>query len=131
VILNMILAAHSHFFGWGNRNIRSAWAGAAISSLIAIVVGIVWLAWYFIQKDSFLRFEVAIWKPQIDAWERRMLLHRPADGIRVSPITALYIGIVYIVARPFGSAAQAGFGIGQRIIQAGFMPVVALGFAVE
>src|SRR5439155_26915751 len=26
--------------------------------------------------------------------------------------------------------AQAGLGIGQRIIQAGFMPVVALGFSV-
>jgi Na+-driven multidrug efflux pump len=34
------------------------------------------------------------------------------------------------VSRPFGAAAQAGFGIGQRIIQAGFMPIVALGFAV-
>jgi len=34
------------------------------------------------------------------------------------------------VTRPFGAAAQAGFGIGQRVIQAGFMPVVALGFAV-
>jgi Na+-driven multidrug efflux pump len=32
--------------------------------------------------------------------------------------------------RPFGAPAQAGFGIGMRVIQAGFMPVVALGFAV-
>src|SRR5207244_3727624 len=31
---------------------------------------------------------------------------------------------------PFGAAAQAGFGIGIRIIQAGFMPVVALAFSV-
>src|ERR687897_3114613 len=38
--------------------------------------------------------------------------------------------IVYTVIRPFGAAAQAGFGIGQRITQAGFMPIVALGFAV-
>jgi Na+-driven multidrug efflux pump len=41
----------------------------------------------------------------------------------------VYLFIVYTVSRPFGAAAQAGFGIGQRIIQAGFMPVVALGFA--
>jgi Na+-driven multidrug efflux pump len=34
------------------------------------------------------------------------------------------------VARPFGAAAQAGFGVGMRIIQSGFMPVVALGMAV-
>ena len=43
---------------------------------------------------------------------------------------AVYMMIVYSVSRQFGAAAQAGFGIGQRIIQAGFMPVVALGFAV-
>jgi Na+-driven multidrug efflux pump len=35
-----------------------------------------------------------------------------------------------MVSRPFGASAQAGFGIGMRIIQACFMPVVALGFAV-
>src|SRR6202008_2370073 len=44
--------------------------------------------------------------------------------------SAGYLFVVYTVSRPFGAAAQAGFGIGQRIIQAGFMPVVALGFAV-
>ena len=43
---------------------------------------------------------------------------------------AVYLFVVYHVIRPFGAAAQAGFGIGQRIVQAGFMPVVALGFAV-
>jgi Na+-driven multidrug efflux pump len=34
------------------------------------------------------------------------------------------------VSRPFGAAAQAGFGIGMRILQACFLPIVALGFAV-
>jgi Na+-driven multidrug efflux pump len=42
----------------------------------------------------------------------------------------VYLAFVYAITRPFGAAAQAGFGIGQRIVQAGFMPVVALGFAV-
>jgi MATE family, multidrug efflux pump len=45
-------------------------------------------------------------------------------------LMAVYLFIVYSVSRRFGSSAQAGFGIGLRIIQAGFMPVVALGFAV-
>jgi Na+-driven multidrug efflux pump len=45
-------------------------------------------------------------------------------------LMAAYLFIVYAVSRPFGSAAQAGFGIGMRIVQAGFLPVVALGFAV-
>jgi Na+-driven multidrug efflux pump len=38
--------------------------------------------------------------------------------------------MVYSVTRRFGAAAQAAFGIGMRIFQAGFMPVVALGFSV-
>jgi Na+-driven multidrug efflux pump len=37
---------------------------------------------------------------------------------------------VYRIAAPFGAAAQAGFGIGMRVVQALFMPIVALGFAV-
>jgi Na+-driven multidrug efflux pump len=38
--------------------------------------------------------------------------------------------LVYVVSKPFGAIAQAGFGIGGRVIQAAFLPVVALGFAV-
>ena len=38
--------------------------------------------------------------------------------------------VVYVVSRPFGAAAQAGFGIGLRLVQAIFLPVVALGFSV-
>jgi Na+-driven multidrug efflux pump len=45
-------------------------------------------------------------------------------------LMAVYLVIVYSVTRPFGAAAQAGFGIGMRILQACFLPVVALGFAV-
>jgi Na+-driven multidrug efflux pump len=45
-------------------------------------------------------------------------------------LMAVYLFVVYTITRRFGAAAQAGFGIGLRIVQAGFMPVVALGFAV-
>ncbi len=43
---------------------------------------------------------------------------------------ACYLFSSTSVSRRFGAAAQAGFGIGMRITQAGFLPVVALGFAV-
>jgi Na+-driven multidrug efflux pump len=45
-------------------------------------------------------------------------------------LMAVYMVIVYAVSRPFGAAAQAGFGIGMRVLQACFMPVVALAFSV-
>jgi Na+-driven multidrug efflux pump len=44
---------------------------------------------------------------------------------------AVYLVLVYSVSRPFGASAQAGFGIGLRVVQACFLPVVALGFSVS
>src|SRR5438874_4825106 len=38
--------------------------------------------------------------------------------------------IVYALIRGFGPAAKVGFGIGARVMQALFLPVVALSFAV-
>ena len=42
-------------------------------------------------------------------------------------LTAVYLFIVYTVCRPFGASAQAAFGIGLRLVQSMFLPVVALG----
>jgi putative MATE family efflux protein len=126
VIINMVLAPFL-IFGWGTGR-RLGVAGAAISSLVAIAIGIVWLATYFLPKDSYLRFEIADWKPRLDLWKRMLAIGLPA-GFEFG-IMALYLALVYSITRPFGAAAQAGFGIGLRVVQAGFMPVVALGFSV-
>lgn len=126
VIINMILAPFL-IFGWGTGHVFGV-AGAAISSLIAIVVGVVWLTAYFFAKDSFLRFVIADWKPRFDLWWKMLAIGLPAGFEFV--MAAVYLFIVYSISRRFGAAAQAGFGIGMRIIQAGFMPVVALGFSV-
>ena len=126
VVLNMILAPFL-IFGWGTGRPFGV-AGAAISSLIAIVVGIIWLATYFLPRNAYLRFELRDWRPRLDLWKRMLAIGLPT-GFEFA-ITAVYLAIVYSITRPFGAAAQAAFGIGMRIIQAGFMPVVALGFSV-
>jgi putative MATE family efflux protein len=126
VILNMILAPFL-IFGWGTGRPFGV-AGAAISTLIAVIVGVVWLTTYFFRAGSFLQFVVADWNPRFDLWKRILAIGLPA-GFEFAT-TAAYLMVVYSVTRPFGAAAQAGFGIGMRVIQAGFMPVVALGFAV-
>ena len=126
VVLNIVLAPFL-IFGWGTGRPLGV-AGAAISSLVAIVVGIVWLAMYFVRKDAYLHFDVGTWRPRLEHWRRMLGIGLPA-GFEFA-MMAVYLGVVYALTRPFGAAAQAGFGIGQRIIQAGFMPVVALGFAV-
>jgi putative MATE family efflux protein len=126
VIINMVLAPFL-IFGWGTGHAFGV-AGAAMSSLIAIVIGVAWMATYFFPRDSYLRFMVADWKPKLATWKRMLAIGMPS-GFEFA-LMALYLVLVYVIARPFGAAAQAGFGIGGRIVQAGFMPVVALGFSV-
>ena len=126
VILNMLLAPFL-IFGWVTHAPFGV-AGAAMSSLIAVAVATLWLTGYFFAKDSYLKFAVADWKPRLDLWKKMLAIGLPAGA--EFALMAVYLFVVYDVSRPFGSAAQAGFGIGLRIIQAGFMPVVALGFAV-
>jgi putative MATE family efflux protein len=126
VTLNMILAPFL-IFGWGTGHAFGV-AGAAISSLVAIVVGIIWLGKYFLPRDAYLRFVTSVWRPRLDLWRRMLAIGLPA-GFEFA-MTALYLALVYTITRPFGAVAQAGFGIGMRVIQAGFMPVVALGFSV-
>ena len=126
VILNILLAPIL-IFGWVTRHPMGV-AGAALATFIAVAVGTVWLAFYFFAKDSFLRFTPADWKPEPALWRRILAIGLPAGA--EFGLIGVYVFIVYSITRPFGSAAQAGFGIASRIVQAGFMPVVALGFAV-
>ncbi|HET7613803.1 MAG TPA: MATE family efflux transporter [Gemmatimonadaceae bacterium] len=126
VILNMLLAPFL-IFGWVSHRAFGV-AGAAMSSLIAIVVAIIWFAAYFVGKDSYLRFVRRDQKPQLALWRKMLDIGLPA-GFEFG-MMAVYLIVVYSLARPFGAAAQAGFGIGQRVIQSMFMPAVALSFSV-
>jgi Na+-driven multidrug efflux pump len=114
-------------FGWLGLPVLGV-SGAAVASLVAVAVGVVWLSRYFVAPDAFLTFASAEWKPEAGTWKRLLAIGLPAGA--EFALMAVYLLIVYVISRPFGAAAQAGFGIGLRIVQALFMPVVALGFAV-
>jgi len=126
VILNIVLAPVL-IFGWGT-GIELGVAGAALSTLIAIAIGVVWMIVYFLPADAYLRFSFRDWAPRLDLWRDMLKIGLPAGA--EFAFMAVYLVLVYAVSRPFGAAAQAGFGIGIRIIQACFLPVVALAFAV-
>jgi putative MATE family efflux protein len=126
VILNIVLAPVL-IFGWGT-GVAFGVAGAALSTLIAIAIGVAWMVVYFIPADAYLRFSFRDWTPRFDLWRDMLKIGLPAGA--EFAFMAVYLVLVYAVSRPFGAVAQAGFGIGIRIIQACFLPVVALGFAV-
>ena len=125
VIINIVLAP-ALMFGWIGT-VPMGVAGAGLASFVAIIVGTVWLAFYFFEATSYLTLHPHF-RPHAGMWWRVLKIGLPA-GVEFAFI-AVYLFVVYTVSRPFGAAAQAGFGIGQRIAQASFMPIVAMGFAV-
>lgn len=126
VVINIVLAPFL-IFGWGTGHPFGV-AGAAMATFIAIVVGVIWMTMYFLPRGAYLRFMAADWKPSLKIWKRLLGIGLPA-GFEFA-LMAVYMALVYTISRPFGAAAQAGFGIGQRVVQAGFMPIVALGISV-
>ena len=126
VVLNMVLAPFL-IFGWVTHRPLGV-AGAALASFIAVAIGTIWFLLFFLPKSSYLKFMPVDWKPDLGLWRKMLQIGLPAGA--EFALMGVYLFIIYAVSRPFGSATQAGFGIGMRIIQAGFMPVVALGFAV-
>lgn len=126
VVLNMALAPLL-IFGVGPLP-KLGVAGAALATFIAIVIANILLVVYYVRNYHYLRFRFPLLKPQIKTWWAMLRIGLPAGG--EFALMAVYIVVVYGIIRDFGAAAQAGFGVGARIMQAMFLPVVAISFAV-
>jgi putative MATE family efflux protein len=126
VLLNAALAPVL-MFGWVTGHPLGV-AGTAIASFVAVVAGVLGLIVYVVRKRGILQFVRHEWRPRLALWGRMLGIGLPAGA--EFALMGLYMFAVYAITRRFGAEAQAGFGIGLRVIQAGFMPVIALGFAV-
>jgi putative MATE family efflux protein len=126
VIINIVLAPLL-IFGWGPFP-QMGVGGAALATFLAIAIGVVWISFYFVDQNAYLRFRFSEWVPRFGMWGQMLKIGLPA-GTEFA-LMGLYMIVVYSISKPFGAAAQAGFGIGLRIVQSAFLPVVALGFAV-
>ena len=125
-IINIVLAPFL-IFGWGPFPEMGV-SGAAVATLSPIVVGVVWISFYFVDAKAYLRFHFGHWKPQFRVWWEMLKIGLPAGA--EFALMGIYMAVVYAITKPFGAAAQGGFTIGLRIVQSAFLPVVALGFAV-
>ena len=126
VIINILLSPIL-IFGVGTGHPLGI-AGAAIATFLALVVGTTWLAFYFRGPDAYLHLRPSQWRPDVREWLGMLKIGLPAGA--EFALMSVHLLVVYTVSRPFGAAAQAGFGIGLRVVQACFLPVVALGIAV-
>ena len=125
VLLNTVLAPVL-IAGWGTGYALGV-AGAGLASTISIAVGVVLLGLYFFKLEKYVGFHGELWRPRLVVWKRMLDVGLPAGG--EFALLFIYMGVVYWVISDFGAAAQAGFGIGSRIMQSIFMPAMAIAFA--
>jgi len=125
VVLNTVLAPVL-IAGWGTHHPLGA-AGAGLASSIAVAAGVAFLWIYFARLEHYVRLDTALMRPRAALVRRILNVGLPAGGEFFMMFVIL--GVIYWVIRGFGPAAQAGFGIGGRVMQALFLPVMAIAFA--
>jgi len=126
VILNVILAPIL-ISGWLTHHPYGT-AGAGLASSISIAVGVLLLGMYFARLEHYVSLEPRLWKPRWAIMGRILNVGLPAGGEFF--VMFVILGFMYWVIRGFGPGAQAGFGVGGRVMQALFLPVMAIAFAV-
>jgi MATE family, multidrug efflux pump len=126
VVLNMIFAPLL-IFGVGPFP-KMGVAGAALATFLSILIANILTIIYFEKSFRYLRFRASQWSPRLKIWWSMLRIGLPAGA--EFGLMAVYIVVVYAIIRSFGAAAQAGFGVGARVMQAMFLPVIAVAFAV-
>ncbi len=125
VVLNIILAPVL-IAGWGTGRPMGV-AGAALASSIAVVFAVVVLLGYFYRLEHFVGVDRHLLRPHYATWKRMLRIGVPAGG--EFALMFISMGVIFFIIRDFGAAAQAGFGVGSRVMQAIFLPAMAISFA--
>ncbi|HMG04648.1 MAG TPA: MATE family efflux transporter [Chthoniobacterales bacterium] len=126
VLLNIVLAPLL-IFGLGPLP-KLGVGGAALATFLSVLVANVLLAVYYVRSYRYLRFRLSLLGPEIKIWWAMLKVGLPAGA--EFALMSVYIMLVYVIIRRFGAEAQAGFGVGARVMQAMFLPAMALSFAV-
>jgi MATE family, multidrug efflux pump len=126
VILNAILAPIL-IAGWLTHHPLGT-AGAGLATSISVGFGVLLLWSYFVRLEHYVGLDRKLWRPVAPVIRRILNVGLPAGGEFF--MMFIIMAVVYWALRGFGPAAQAGFGIGSRVMQALFLPVMAIAFAV-
>ncbi len=125
VVMNIVLAPIL-IAGWGTGHPLGA-AGAGLASSLAIATGVVILSVYFVRLEHYVGFDRALLAPRGAVVGRILKIGLPPGG--EFALMFLSTAIMYHVIRNFGAPAQAGYGIGSRVMQSIFLPAMAVSFS--
>ena len=125
VMINIALAPVL-ISGWGT-GLALGVAGAGLASSLAVVMGVLMMWIYFRRLERYVGFDFAQIRPQLRQWKRILNVGLPAGG--EFAIIFLWMGVIFYALRDFGAAAQAGFGIGTRVLGLIQMPALAIAIA--
>lgn len=125
VLLNAALAPVL-IAGWGTGHPLGV-MGAGLATSISVALGFIALWEIFPRVQRFITLSADTMRPQLKQWGRIMGIGLPSAGEFI--LMFVNFAVIYWVIRGFGPHAQAGFGVGMRIMQSIFLPVMAVAFA--
>lgn len=125
LMLNIVLAPIL-IAGWGTGHALGV-AGAGLASSISIAAGVVMMSIYFARMEKYVGFHRDQWRPRMHTWRRMLAIGFPAGA--EFALMFIFMAVIYSVIRDFGAPAQAGFGVGGRVMQAIFLPAMAIAFS--
>ena len=121
IVLSPILIA-----GWGT-GFAMGIAGAGFASSISVIFAVFLLTYYFKTAEKYIGVDFSLWKINIPRIKKLLTIGLPAGGEFF--LMFAYMGSIYWLIQPFGANAQAAFGLGSRVMQALFLPAMAIAFA--
>ncbi|MCG8468882.1 MAG: MATE family efflux transporter [Gemmatimonadetes bacterium] len=101
--------------------------GAGLSTSISVAIGVLMLSIYFVRLERYVVFDGRLLRPRWATWKRILRVGLPPGG--EFALMFVYMAVIYWAIRGFGADAQAGFGVGTRVMQAVFLPAMAISFA--
>jgi len=125
VLLNAVLAPIL-IAGW-ITHVPLGIAGAGLATSISIGFGVILMGIYFHKLEKYVGFDAHLFGARPAVWKRILRIGLPPGG--EFALMFCYLAVIYWVIRHFGAEAQAGFGVGSRVMQAIFLPAMAVAFA--
>jgi putative MATE family efflux protein len=126
VVVNAVLAPIL-IVGWGT-GLPMGVAGAGLATTFAVIGAAIMLIWYFVRHSHYVKLRRDMLAFDFQQLKKIVSIGLPVGGEFF--LMFVYMVVVYWVIKDFGNAAQAGFGIGMRVMQSFFLPVMAISFAM-